>query len=469
VSHPDRPPVGPPFDWPANLDAEADLIGVATRDPDRLARLAGFLRPEHFFSPLHAACWRVVLDRLRAGKGTDEGTLFAGLIGAGVAGPDDHEMIGAVFARAGSGAFWDENAAIVLDLAAKRSLMEASEEVTRAASAGRSEPAAALIARWRGRIADAEAIVRPPAADEPTALADVMLEAMDRIDRRAAGESTGVTTGLADLDEFLTGLAPGSLNLIAARPSIGKSAMAFGMAYHAATTGTPVLVVSLEMPRVDVAERLLVMLAEVDGQRVRKGRLSAEEMARLGHVCGRARALGRVWIAEREVRSPEGIAAAARRYHADCGIGLLVVDYLQLVETAGEVPARASRQEQVAHVGRRLKRLAVDLDVPVLALAQLNRQPEQREDKRPRLAELRDSGTLEQDADVVLLLHRPDAYQPADRPGFAELIVAKNRNGPTGAVPLTFRHALARFDNHSGDVPPEAPDLDDDGESEAIF
>ena len=237
------------------------------------------------------------------------------------------------------------------------------------------------------------------------------------------------------------------LIIIAARPSMGKTALALNICEFATLSqNVPVLMVSLEMADLEVTERLLWSRSRVDSHKLRKGYgLDHRELSKLGKAYVELEKAA-FFIDSTPARNMLQITASARRLKLRKGLGLIVVDYIQLVDAE---ESRDSRQEQIARISRRLKTLARELHVPVIALSQLNRAVESREDRRPRMADLRESGAIEQDADIVLLLHRPDYYDVNDQPGLAEVIVAKNRNGPTGSVKLTFLKNLTRFENLS--------------------
>jgi replicative DNA helicase len=206
-----------------------------------------------------------------------------------------------------------------------------------------------------------------------------------------------------------------------------------------------VLFVSLEMGGLEIAERLLCGRSRIDGHKLRTGKgLGSREMTQLAKAFSDLTKGAPIFIDDTPSRNILQITASARRLKLRKELGLVVVDYIQLVDSE---ESRDSRQEQIAKISRRLKTLARELDVPVIALSQLNRAVENREDRRPRMADLRESGAIEQDADIVLLLHRPDYYDPNDQPGIAELIVAKNRNGRTDTVKMTFTKSLTRFEN----------------------
>jgi replicative DNA helicase len=257
---------------------------------------------------------------------------------------------------------------------------------------------------------------------------------------------TGTPTGFADLDELLSGLQPNALYVIGARPSMGKTALALGVASHAAIDAQrPVLVFSLEMGQLELTQRMLCSEARVDSKRVRNGNLSEADWQKIAHATGRL-AEAPVWIDDNPNLTIMEIRSKARRLKSRLGdLGLVVVDYLQLM--TGRSSAE-NRQVEVSEISRGLKILARELGCPVLALSQLSRQLEMRADKRPMLADLRESGSIEQDADVVMFIYRDDVYNP-DSPdrGTAEILVSKHRNGPTGMVRLAFLDHYTKFAN----------------------
>ncbi len=259
----------------------------------------------------------------------------------------------------------------------------------------------------------------------------------------------GIGTGFPDLDQQLGGLQAEQLLILAARPSMGKSALALNICDHVAVEcRLPVLFISLEMSRGSLAERMIVARARICSHKARSGFLNQHEMDRAQVATQQLQQVD-VFLNDAPSQTVLQVIASARGVALRHRIGLVIVDYLQIVE--GDEP-RDSRQEQVSKISRRLKGLARDLKVPVLALSQLNRQLESREDRRPRMADLRESGSLEQDADVVILLHRPEYYDPNDRPNEADLILAKTRNGPIGTQKLTFLKQSMRFESYAPPV-----------------
>jgi replicative DNA helicase len=276
-------------------------------------------------------------------------------------------------------------------------------------------------------------------------VADVLSEEIDRLEALARGdrEVTGTPSGFRDLDNVLGGFQPGNLIIIAARPSIGKSALVCNIAENvAAKQGTPVAFFSLEMSEAELAHRFISCRSRIPNDRLRKGKVSQRDWPRVVRACNELENAP-LWLDDSSDLSLLDLRAKARRLaSSENGLGLVIVDYLQLMRA--EDP-RANRVEQVGQFSRGLKILARELDVPVLALSQLSRAPELRPDKRPMLSDLRESGSLEQDSDVVGFIYRDSVYNDDADPSEAELIIAKHRNGPTGKVDMVFLDQYPRF------------------------
>jgi replicative DNA helicase len=281
---------------------------------------------------------------------------------------------------------------------------------------------------------------------------EVLHDSLARIDARMQHQHAygGLETGLMDFDDLTGGLHDSELVILAARPSMGKTALALNIAEHIAIDGSarPVLVVSLEMSSLELGDRLLCSRARVNSHKLRNGQISAEDSRRLVQTAADV-SRAPLFIDDSPSRNMTEIAATARRLKRQEKLGLIVIDYLQLIEPDNP---RDPRQEQVARISRRLKGLARELNVPVLCLAQLNRQVEATRDNRPQLSHLRESGAIEQDADVVIFVHREEFYQTNEEDrqrvkGQADLMVRKQRNGPTGDVKLTWLHEFTRFEN----------------------
>jgi replicative DNA helicase len=337
-------------------------------------------------------------------------------------------------------------ARIVRDKAITRNLIHASTEILRDAY-DQAQPADELLGGAERKILE---IAEKGVTGNTQTLMDAIALAYTRIDqrlgRKTTGNVSGVASGFVDLDALTAGFQNSELIILAARPSVGKTAFALNMARHVIVEEKfPVFFVSLEQAKVELAERLLVAQARVDSHKLRTGHLGGEDMGRL-HVGGDAlRNAAKLFIDDTPMQGMLRIAASARRLKLKEGIRLVIIDYLQLIEPENR---RDPRQEQVAQISRRLKFLARELAIPVIALAQVNRSSEDRQDHRPRLADLRESGSIEQDADTVLMLHRPGRYEDPSQDNKVEVLVAKQRNGPTGEVTLFYRKEFMLFENY---------------------
>ena len=283
---------------------------------------------------------------------------------------------------------------------------------------------------------------------------DALQDTLDNLEARYGQDSdlVGVPTGYVEVDGILHGLQQSTLTILAARPGMGKTALALGMARNVATqTGRPVVFFSMEMGTLELTKRLLAMEARVDASKLWTARLGEDDWSRLSHAVGRL-AEAQLYIDDNPHCTVMEMRAKARRMRARYGdLALIVVDYIQLM-TPSTTRRAENRQVEVSEISRGLKILARELDCPVVALSQLNRQVEYRQDKRPMLADLRESGGLEQDADVVAFIYRDDVYNPeSDDRGKAEVIIAKHRNGPTGKAELAFLPQRAEFENMARD------------------
>jgi replicative DNA helicase len=429
---------------PQNIEAEQGVIGSILLDNDVLHDVVPMLKVEDFYRDSHQVIYRTIRDLYDLGRAVDAITLADELTRRGeyakVGGDDALAQILASVPHAANARYY---AGIVREKAIPRALIEASNEVIREAYSN-SHTADELLELAERRVF---AIAEEQVSGETVELRDVVTRAMDRIALRSEERHpiTGVSTGFFELDDLTGGFQGSQLVILAARPSMGKTALALNICEHVILERkTGVLMVSLEMGEMELAERLLCARSKVDGHKLRTGHgLGTREMTQLGKAYDELR-MAPLFIDDTPARNMLQITANARRLKMRQDIGLIVVDYIQLIDAE---ESRDSRQEQIAKISRRLKTLARELQVPVIALSQLNRAVENREDRRPRMADLRESGAIEQDADLVLLLHRPEYYDPNDRPGTAELIVAKNRNGATGNVTLTFLKNVTRFEN----------------------
>jgi len=277
-------------------------------------------------------------------------------------------------------------------------------------------------------------------------ISEIVSEVLEDANRmqRDPTQCVGLPTGFVDLDRLICGLEPGTSYIIAGRPSMGKTALAMNIVHNVAERGIPVAVFSLEMPKKQLGLRMICSAARVDVQRFRSGRCSNQESDRAVQAAGKLHDLP-IYIDDSSGISSQQIRAKARRLKARKKIRLIVIDYLQLI-----VERSAQNQEhQAAMASAAVKAIAKELQIPVIALSQLNRASEEgQKPRRPRLADLRYSGAIEQDADVVMFIYRPEPYKSGDNPGVAEIIVEKQRNGPTGTIELTFLKESVRFENH---------------------
>lgn len=299
-------------------------------------------------------------------------------------------------------------------------------------------------------------------ANDSPDMKQVLANVMDRIDTLSCrgGDVAGLSTGFHDLDRMTTGFQPGQVVVIAGRPSMGKTALALNIVEHVAIKGlVAVAVFSLEMPAEELVSRMLASLGRIDQQKVRTGQLADDDWPKLTSASMQLND-ATILIDDNASATPTSIAARARAWERQHNIGLIVVDYLQLMQVPG---TKENRATEIAAISRGLKVLARELRVPVVALAQLNRNLEQRADRRPRMSDLRESGGIEQDADLILGLYREEVYSPGPQhAGKAELLILKQRNGPIGTVPLTFLGNHVRFENYiPGNRwdPPQTPKL----------
>jgi replicative DNA helicase len=296
------------------------------------------------------------------------------------------------------------------------------------------------------------------ASGEVMTIAHAIEETFKRIDSTAgrSGGLTGVPSGFYDLDDLTCGFAGGQLIILAARPAMGKTALALNIMENAAFSQLPevdgppvVLFFSLEMGAQSIISRMLCAHARVDAHKLKTGNIPADDYSELARAAGELREC-RMFIDDTPGLSVMAMRSRARRVkQQNKALNLIVIDYLQLMT----MPKSESRQMEISAISRSLKELARELDVPVIALSQLSRAVESREDKKPQLSDLRESGSIEQDADTVMMLYRPEYYEPTDENrGIAELVIAKQRNGPTGSVSLQFRGSIMRFENRAPSV-----------------
>ncbi len=441
---PDRPRDGWQGDRtpPHDLLAEQSAIGGMLLSKDAVADVLEAVRAVDFYVPKHEIIFDAILTLYSHGEPTDviavtdELTKSGNLQRAG--GPEYlHTLTGLVPTAANAGYY----ASIVAEKAVLRRLVEAGTRIVQMGYASEGE-VTDLVNNAQAEIYGVAGGVE---AEDYVPLVQAIEAATEEIEHASGrdGSMVGVPTGFTELDAITNGLHPGQLILIAARPALGKSTLALDFARAAAITNDlPAIFFSLEMGKSEIAMRLLSAESNIFLQKLRKGDVRAEDWTTLASTRGRI-ADAPLYIDDSPNMTLVEIRAKCRRLKQKVGLKLIVIDYLQLMTSGKKVE---SRQQEVSEFSRALKLLAKELQVPVIALSQLNRGPEQRVDKRPALSDLRESGSLEQDADMVILLHRESAYEKeSSRPGEADLIIAKHRNGPTGTVTVAFQGAFSRF------------------------
>ena len=437
----------PPFD----LDAEMGVLGSILLLPEVCDDIPS-LRADDFYDDAN----RKIYDNLRemhdSGEKIDITLLVSRLRTAG-----DYEKVGgaAYLAKLSSSvpnaAHAVYYAGIVTEKAVYRRLIESGTEILRDAY-DQSSTAKELCAQAEQKVF---AIMDGRSTQAVQSISDVLHQAMDRMEARLRDEYVdgAAETGLTNFDEMTGGLHHGELIILAARPSMGKTALAMNIGEHVSIDQKqPVLFVSLEMSGIELADRMLCSLARVNGHRLRNGTISSDDRERLIRKANDI-SQAPLFVDDSPSRTVSEIAAAARRIkRREDALGLIVIDYLQLIEPDN---SKDPRQEQVAKIARRLKGVARELEVPLLCLSQLNRQAEDSKDHRPKLSHLRESGAIEQDADVVMFVHREEYYHRGeDRQqyaGQAEIIIAKQRNGPIGDVELTWEADFTRFSDRAAD------------------
>lgn len=425
---------------PQDVIAEQSVLGGMLLSKDAISDVVEILRERDFYRPAHELIYDAIVDLYGRGEPADPVTVSAeltkrgDLVRAGGA-PYLHTLISSVPTAANAGYY----AKIIRERAIMRRLVEAGTKIVQLGYTDEGEVDDAVDQAQ----AEVFAVTERRESDDYVQLSQLMPEAYDEIEKIAAGVTgQGVKTGFKDLDALTNGFHPGNMIVLAARPAVGKSTLGLDIARYASIHKRETSVIfSLEMSRSEITMRMLSAEARVPLNNIRSGRLSEEEWARM------ARRMGEIsdapmFIDDSPNLSLMEIRAKSRRLKQRHNLKLIVIDYLQLMTSGKRVE---NRQQEVSEFSRQLKLLAKELNVPVVAISQLNRSPEQRSDKKPMLSDLRESGSIEQDADLVILLHREDLYDSQNRSGEADLIVAKHRNGPTRTITVSAQLHLARF------------------------
>ncbi len=433
---------------PESLAAEAAVLGSMIIDPECIGEVVEHLQASDFYRTEHQIIFAalVALYEKNRGEAIDAVLLRNQLEkGKDLEAAGGVEYIARILDSVPSSANVTYYAGIVKDKSLLRDAIAAASQILEDAYEESGETSEKLDEAERRIFAVTDKRISGAAVP----LKDLVTRAYELIEKRDGKYVTGLATGYHELDDKTCGLQHGEMIIIAGRPSMGKTSLALNIAEHiGAVEKTPVAVFSLEMGQQQLAERFLCSGSAVDAQAIRKGMLTTEDYEKLVEACG-ALSEAPIYIDDTSTLTPLELRSKARRLKSQHDIRCVIVDYLQLMHLGS---ARIeSRQQEIATISRYIKALARELNIPVVVLSQLNRAPEGREGHRPRMSDLRESGSIEQDADVVILLHREDYYRKSE-PDFepdnrAELIIAKQRNGPTGVVNLIFRERFTRFEN----------------------
>lgn len=430
---------------PQNLEAEQSVLGAMLIDREAVVKVSEILHPEDFYRDAHKHIYEAMVDLGERSEAVDLITLTEELRQRGYL-----DQIGGAAYVAGlanlvpTAANVEYYARIVEEKALLRNLISVA---TRVAALGyeSEEEAATLINSAEKMIFE---LSQRKARSSFSVLKDVLMDTFSTIEElyNNKGSITGVPSGFVDLDRLTSGFQPSDLIIVAARPSMGKTALCLNIAQHAAVRKqVPVAIFSLEMSKGQLVQRMLCSQAMVDAQKVRTGNLEEDDWQKLTKAAGPLSAAP-IYIDDTPGVSVPEMRAKARRLMADKGLGMIVIDYLQLMTSRSK--KSENRQQEISEISRTLKSLARELQVPVIALSQLSRAVEQRQDKRPMMSDLRESGSLEQDADVIMFIYRDDYYNPeTDKRGISELIISKQRNGPVGTVEVGFLREFTKFVN----------------------
>jgi len=435
---------------PHSIEAESSVLGGLLLDNGAWDRVNDLLADGDFYRYEHRLIYAAMAALINASKPADVITVFEQLQSQGKA----EEVGGLAYLNSlaqyvPSAGNIRRYAEIVRERAILRKLVAASDEIATNAFNPQGRPVAQILDESEQKIFNiGEEGSRMKRGFQ--AMDSLVVDLLDRVQEMAdnPNDITGVPTGFYDLDRMTAGLQPGDMIVLAARPSMGKTAFAINIAEHVALNeGLPVAVFSMEMGAAQLAVRIVGSIGRIDQGHLRTGKLTDEEWPRLTEAIEKLRNIS-LHIDETAGLTASELRANARRLARQCGkLGLIVVDYLQLM--SGSSGDSENRATELGEISRGLKMLAKELGCPVIALSQLNRSVEQRPDKRPMMSDLRESGAIEQDADIIMFIYRDEYYtkDACKEPGVAEIIIAKQRNGPTGTVKLAFLKPLTRFEN----------------------
>lgn len=435
---------------PQSVEAEQAVIGGLMLAPDSLDRVGDFLTEHDFYRRDHRLIYRAIrelseknkpFDAVTLGEWFEVNALSEQIGGTGYL----IELASSTPSAANIRAY----AEIVREKAVMRQLIEAGTEIVNDGFQPEGRDSQEVLSAAEMKVFKIAEQGRRGRADF-VPLREAMKDAFGILQERYEnqGNVTGLPTGFHDLDEMTAGLQPSDLIILAARPAMGKTTLALNIAeYGALKTKKAVAVFSMEMSASQLAFRLISSIGRVNATRLRTGQLEDEDWSRVNMAIKMLSDV-KVFIDDTPALSPDVLRSKARRIKREHDLGLIVVDYLQLMQVPGSAE---NRTNEISEISRSLKALAMELKVPVIALSQLNRGVDSRQDKRPMMSDLRESGAIEQDADVILFIYRDEVYnQDSPRKGIAEIIIAKQRNGPVGKIDLTFLGRHTRFENYAG-------------------
>ena len=430
---------------PQNIEAECGVLGSIIIDPEAIVQVAEFLFPDDFYRDAHRTIYEVIIQLYEQRQPADFITICDELERRNkledVGGASYITSLINLVPTSGNVEYYGR---IVERNAILRRLIEAAGQI--AAVAYQEEDADVALDKAEQLIFN---ISQRHARSDFALLRDILSVYMNKLDQlhERRGTIVGVPTGFTDLDHLTGGLQKSDLIILAARPAIGKTSLALTMAHNTAIKHQrSVAIFSLEMSKEQLVQRLLSMDAAIDQQRLRTGWIEDDEWERIVYAMGTL-SEANIWIDDTAGISTVEMRSKARRLHAERNIDLIIVDYLQLMQSmSGSGKRNENRVQEISEISRNLKSLARELNVPVLALAQLSRAVESRQSKVPQLSDLRESGSIEQDSDIVMFIYRDDVYNPeTERKNIADIIVAKHRNGPVGTISLYFQASQTRF------------------------
>ncbi len=431
---------------PNNIDAEKALIGSMFWSQSSLQKGCEDIEKEYFYLDSNAKIFEVIKDLYNLHKPVDVNTVTTELVDRNLLNQvGGVEYLSEIINSVATGANIEYYVDTVTEKYTLRRLIETATAIEKSAYDDKVDVSEAVELAERG-ILDVSKTRR---TSEFRKIQDVLNKTQDDIEMLAKnkGKITGLTTGLKDLDNITEGLHPTQLFILAARPAVGKTAFALNIAAAAAkSTKKNIAIFSLEMPAEQLVIRMISSLGQIDSKKLQTGRLETEDYRRMNEAISQ--------LADTNIYFHDGTATTASEIQAKCrrlatqgeGLGLVVIDYLQLIDSSGKYAG--ARQQEISEISRKLKTMALELNVPVIALSQLSRNVEKREDKRPVLSDLRESGAIEQDADIVAALHAPESEEPQTDdsvPSPIQLIILKHRNGPVGTIDMLFKKRTSTF------------------------